>query len=159
MSATDDIKAEIAAINAKVDRLIQGIPERHLRYLNDPDASAAKIDELEAEVGQTSEIKSALDALNAKLDSAIADKGRYAKVPGDDLYNTSLDKPGFKARKVDDTKVEDQTKGDDKNLQPRRTEDPVAAVQAVVDNSLDPNNPALTAEAAAQAARTGARMG
>ena len=140
MSASDDIKAEIAAINAKVDRLITGIPERHLRYVNDPDAAALKIDELTAEVGEVGEIKSALDALNAKLDSAIADNSRYAPVPGDIDIHASVDENG-------------------KVVQPRQTEDPVEAVKRVTENSLDPNNPALTAEAAAQAAKTGARMG
>lgn len=140
MSATDDIKSEIAAINAKVDRLIAGIPERHLQYLNHPDDAALKIETLEKEVAEASEIKSALDALNAKLDSAIADNSRYAKVPGDIDIHASTDKGG-------------------NVIQPRQTEDPVEAVKRVTENSLDPNNPALTADAAARAAQTGARMG
>lgn len=149
MSATDDIKSEIAAINAKVDRLITGIPERHLQYLNHPDDAALKIETLEKEVAEASEIKSALDALNAKLDSAIADNSRYAKVPGDIDIHASTPGTGLKG----------QTNPDAKNLNAAKTEDPVEAVKRVTENSLDPNNPALTADAAARAAQTGARMG
>lgn len=92
MSQTDDIKAEIAAINAKVDRLIAGIPERHLRYVNHPDDAALKIDALTAQVGDAAEIKSSLDALNAKLDAAIASP-KYAKVLGDVDIHASTPAP------------------------------------------------------------------
>lgn len=94
MSANDDIKAELADISAKVDRLITGIPERHFQYLNKPDESAAKIDELQAQVAETGDIKAGIDALKAKLDAALAgQRERYVPVEGDASAAANVAKP------------------------------------------------------------------
>jgi hypothetical protein len=128
MSATDDIKSEIAAINAKVDRLIAGIPERHLQYLNHPDDAALKIETLEKEVAEASEIKSALDALNAKLDSAIADNSRYAKVPGDiDIHASTPGRqcrPAAPTRDVAKRVTEELARPEQSGAYPRRRSGP-----------------------------------
>jgi len=91
MSDTDEIKTRLAEATEKVDRLITGIPERHFQYINNPDAAAKRIDELEVQVAEHGDLKGQVDALNAKLDDALAGQRDRAQAGDDNRLLTDRD--------------------------------------------------------------------